>query len=260
MWCIPPQQNAGFVTRMEALLALYQRPYNPREPVICMDEVSVQLIGETRQGIPMQPGEPQRVRRVIAPDRCDPRVCARDGLGGVGDVERRERLQIGKRQVNAGRAGAAARQQAGGQQARQPQPRRSAATQRRELCGAFHTGLNLAFGQGLGTNCRLKTERPYGKWRFVHWLTKPWGRRRCATALVIPDGGVAPVRNLSARAGPAAGSGPTREVDDQYHEQDRSKNAAADIHTILQFSVSKYCTPGDPARLSATVPSRRRAP
>ena len=38
MWCIPPQQNATFVARMEALLDLYQRPYNRLEPVLCMDE------------------------------------------------------------------------------------------------------------------------------------------------------------------------------------------------------------------------------
>ena len=60
MWCIPPEKNAEFVCCMENVLETYQLPYSADEPVVCMDEVSVQLIGETRQGIPMQPGEPER--------------------------------------------------------------------------------------------------------------------------------------------------------------------------------------------------------
>jgi len=60
MWCIPPEKNAEFVCCMENVLETYQLPYSADEPVICMDEVSVQLIGETRQEIPMAPGEPAR--------------------------------------------------------------------------------------------------------------------------------------------------------------------------------------------------------
>ena len=60
MWCIPPEKNAEFVCCMENVLETYRQPYSADEPVICMDEVSVQLIGETRQEIPMAPGEPVR--------------------------------------------------------------------------------------------------------------------------------------------------------------------------------------------------------
>ena len=60
MWCIPPEKNAEFVCCMENVLETYRQPYSVDEPVICMDEVSVQLIGETRQEIPMVPGEPVR--------------------------------------------------------------------------------------------------------------------------------------------------------------------------------------------------------
>jgi len=45
---------------MEQTLDLYQRAYDPLEPVVCFDETSKQLIAETRTPLPMQPGEPLR--------------------------------------------------------------------------------------------------------------------------------------------------------------------------------------------------------
>jgi transposase len=45
---------------MEDVLAVYTRPYDPRFPVVCMDETSKQLIAETRQPHPAQPGQPRR--------------------------------------------------------------------------------------------------------------------------------------------------------------------------------------------------------
>ena len=46
---IPPEANAEFVCRMEEVLSVYQRPFNPKNPVICMDESPNQLIGEVRK-------------------------------------------------------------------------------------------------------------------------------------------------------------------------------------------------------------------
>jgi len=46
---------------MEDILDLYQRPYDPQRPLICMDEQPVQLIQETRCPLPAQPGKPERV-------------------------------------------------------------------------------------------------------------------------------------------------------------------------------------------------------
>lgn len=57
---IPPKQNAAFVACMEDILDLYQQPYDPEYPVICMDEKPYQLLGETRQPIPMKRGRPKR--------------------------------------------------------------------------------------------------------------------------------------------------------------------------------------------------------
>jgi len=46
---------------MEDVLDVYQRPYDPRRPLVCMDETSKQLVGETRVAVPMAPGQPARV-------------------------------------------------------------------------------------------------------------------------------------------------------------------------------------------------------
>jgi hypothetical protein len=46
---------------MEDVLEVYQRPYDPKRPVVCFDERSKQLIRETRTPIPAAPGRPERV-------------------------------------------------------------------------------------------------------------------------------------------------------------------------------------------------------
>lgn len=45
---------------MEDVLDLYAEPYDPDMPVVCFDEVPVQLIGERRAALPMRPGTPRR--------------------------------------------------------------------------------------------------------------------------------------------------------------------------------------------------------
>ena len=46
---------------MEDVLDVYQRPYDPQRPQVCLDEASKQLLGEVREPSPMRPGEPERV-------------------------------------------------------------------------------------------------------------------------------------------------------------------------------------------------------
>ena len=36
-WCIP-EADAEFVAKMEDVLEVYQRPYDPLRPVVCIDE------------------------------------------------------------------------------------------------------------------------------------------------------------------------------------------------------------------------------
>jgi hypothetical protein len=59
-WCLPPQGSAEFVAAMEDVLAVDERPYDPRRPQVCLDETSKQLVGEVRPGLPPVPGEPAR--------------------------------------------------------------------------------------------------------------------------------------------------------------------------------------------------------
>jgi len=54
-WKIPPDQNASFVAAMEDVLEVYVRPHDRNFPVVCMDESSVQLIGEVYAPIPAAP-------------------------------------------------------------------------------------------------------------------------------------------------------------------------------------------------------------
>ena len=42
---------------MEDVLEVYKRPYDSKQPVVCLDETSKQLIGETRTPVPAAPGQ-----------------------------------------------------------------------------------------------------------------------------------------------------------------------------------------------------------
>ena len=55
-WVIPPEQNGEFVAQMEQVLDVYKRPYDPRRPVVCMDESPRQLIRETRMPLRAKAG------------------------------------------------------------------------------------------------------------------------------------------------------------------------------------------------------------
>jgi len=45
---------------MEDILEVYKRPYNPSHPLVCMDETTKQLIGETRIALPAAPGQTEK--------------------------------------------------------------------------------------------------------------------------------------------------------------------------------------------------------
>jgi hypothetical protein len=48
------------VAAMEDVLAVYARPYDPFQPVVCMDEKPYQLLSDMCPPIPMRPNAPQR--------------------------------------------------------------------------------------------------------------------------------------------------------------------------------------------------------
>jgi len=45
---------------MEDVLDLYEEPYDEKRPVVCFDESPKQLIGEVREPLPPEPGQPER--------------------------------------------------------------------------------------------------------------------------------------------------------------------------------------------------------
>lgn len=57
MWCIPPKQNAAFVAQMEQVLDVYQRAYDPRQPVICLDETNKQLLADVQPTLRVKAGQ-----------------------------------------------------------------------------------------------------------------------------------------------------------------------------------------------------------
>lgn len=60
MWCIPPEANGEFVYHMEDVLDVYERPYEALHPLVCMDELSKQLVGEIAYPLPLEPNQPPR--------------------------------------------------------------------------------------------------------------------------------------------------------------------------------------------------------
>jgi len=60
MWCIGVLSDE-YRRRMYALLELYARPMSRSEPVICIDEKSLQLIGDSREPMSMAPNRPTKL-------------------------------------------------------------------------------------------------------------------------------------------------------------------------------------------------------
>lgn len=46
---------------MEDILDVYEMPYDPQRPVICMDEKPYQLLGETNNPLPIRPDDTQKM-------------------------------------------------------------------------------------------------------------------------------------------------------------------------------------------------------
>jgi len=56
MWCVADLDD-DYIRKMEDVLAIYEKPLNPSEPVICLDEKPVSLHAEVRPPSPATPGE-----------------------------------------------------------------------------------------------------------------------------------------------------------------------------------------------------------
>jgi DDE superfamily endonuclease len=58
---IPPDHDGEYVARMEDVIEVCRRPHDATAPVVCMDEMPVQLTKEARRPIPAGPGYPRRM-------------------------------------------------------------------------------------------------------------------------------------------------------------------------------------------------------
>ena len=59
MWCVPAL-DAAYIERMEDVLVLYEKPHNPAEPVVCLDEKPVVLHRDKCPASPAEPGHPAK--------------------------------------------------------------------------------------------------------------------------------------------------------------------------------------------------------
>ena len=55
MWCVA-ELTPAYLAKMEDVLAVYERPYDPKEPVVCFDEKPVALHADVRPARPARPG------------------------------------------------------------------------------------------------------------------------------------------------------------------------------------------------------------
>ncbi len=55
-WCLPSEAEGEYVAVLEDVLDLYEMPYNPARPVVCMNEKSWPLLGEKGRAGELDPG------------------------------------------------------------------------------------------------------------------------------------------------------------------------------------------------------------
>src|SRR6267143_1242577 len=56
MWCVG-DLDAEYLRKMEDVLAVYEKPHNTAEPVVCLDEKPVSLHADLRPPLPARPGQ-----------------------------------------------------------------------------------------------------------------------------------------------------------------------------------------------------------
>jgi hypothetical protein len=59
MWCVA-ELDVDYITKMEDVLETYERPYDPQQPVVCLDEKPVTLHADVRPTSSAAPGREAR--------------------------------------------------------------------------------------------------------------------------------------------------------------------------------------------------------
>ena len=67
MWCVA-ELNEDYIAKMEDVLETYEQPYDPQQPVVCLDEKPVTLHADVRPASPAEPG--REARRDNEYERC----------------------------------------------------------------------------------------------------------------------------------------------------------------------------------------------
>jgi hypothetical protein len=67
MWCVA-ELNEDYIAKMEDVLETYEQPYDPQQPVACLDEKPVTLHADVRPASPALPG--REARRDNEYERC----------------------------------------------------------------------------------------------------------------------------------------------------------------------------------------------
>ena len=81
MWCVA-DLDEDYIEKMEDVLEVYERPYDPQQPVVCLDEKPVTLHADVRPASPAEPG--REARRDNEYERCGTAnvFCAVEPKGG----------------------------------------------------------------------------------------------------------------------------------------------------------------------------------
>ncbi len=82
MWCVP-ELTEEYISRMENILDLYEKDYNGKEPIICLDEKPVSLFGDKKERIPFSEGKPTRIDYEYTRNGSVNVYCAVEPLSGV---------------------------------------------------------------------------------------------------------------------------------------------------------------------------------
>ena len=60
MWCVP-ELTPEYISRMETVLDEYETPYDPENPLVCVDEKSVQLLADKKEAVLMEEGNVKKI-------------------------------------------------------------------------------------------------------------------------------------------------------------------------------------------------------
>jgi hypothetical protein len=61
MWCVA-ELNGDYIAKMEDVLETYERPYDPEQPLVCLDEKPITLHADVRPPSPAQrDAKPDRI-------------------------------------------------------------------------------------------------------------------------------------------------------------------------------------------------------